>query len=928
MRLLSKSLALLSCALAVPVLSFSATTPTISITPGLTAVGVNQGLQYRATVTGLTNTAVKWEVSNVVGGNATVGTISTTGLYRAPAKLPGGSNEETITALGSDGKTKGSVLVRVAPDGPSISSITPNPVAPGKYTVTIHGTGFVSGAAVRNGPTALAVQFVNSTELIAVGYQATVQLCGFQVANPGSAWGPTAAVTFKAQGAAPKISPARVYVHLQAQQQFTATGAVTYWSSSAGSISQSGVFVAPTAMPASSSVTVTATGPGGPSTAVITLVSGALATITPKPVTLALGQKQQFTSSGATLWSAKYGTVTPSGLYTAPAVLPAAGSDSLSVNGVHGSASASIILTSPAPSITSFGSGGQIPLAMFHATIQGKNFSPQSVVALCGTNQPATYSNGALNVNGYCGTPGPTTLTVSNGNLRSAPFLVTVGLTQPKASPAAARRFLEQAAFGPTPSDAEYVQSLGIPGWLNYQLSMAPVSSYKTVSPAGYDGMPEQFLTNAVEQPDQLRQRVAWALSQIFVTSLVELGPNQNMITYQDMLLADAFTNYRQIMSDVTLSSAMGQYLNMENNAKADPSVGSLANENFAREMMQLFTIGTSMLNPDGSVQYDSTGIPVPTYSQFTVTEFARVYTGWTFAPAPGTAVQWEKYNTGGYGPMVPYTAEHDFGSKQLLNGYVSPANVSPQVDLNNALDNIFNHPNVGPFVCTQLIQHLVKSNPSPAYVSRVAAAFNNNGSGVRGDMKAVITAILLDPEARANDEGGNDQATDGHLQEPALFVAGMVRAFAGQMTIQNYYSWQLYYLGQDIFSPASVFNYYAPNYGVQGTSLMGGEFQIHSPNNAILRANLVTGLFGAWSNPIQSSGPGTTVDLTSLIPLGSNPTALVNALDLTLTHGVMPAAMKETIVTAVTGETGGNLRRVQRGLYLILTSNYYNIWH
>ena len=310
------------------------------------------------------------------------------------------------------------------------------------------------------------------------------------------------------------------------------------------------------------------------------------------------------------------------------------------------------------------------------------------------------------------------------------------------------------------------------------------------------------------------------------------------------------------------------------------------------------------------------------------MTEFARVYTGWTYAPKPGSPVTWELYNTGGYGPMVPYTAQHDFGSKQLLNGYVSPANVTPQVDLNNALDNIFNHPNVGPFVCTQLIQHLVKSNPSPAYVSRVAAAFDNNGSGVRGDMKAVITAILLDPEARANDQGGNDQPTDGHLQEPALFVAGMVRAFAGQMTIQNYYSWQLAYLGQGIFSAPSVFNYYAPNYGVPGTSLMGGEFQIHSPNNSILRANLVTGLFGAWSNPVQSSGPGTTVDLTSLIPLASNPTTLVNALDLTLTHGVMPAAMKETIITAVTGETGGNLRRVQRGLYLILTSSYYNIWH
>jgi uncharacterized protein (DUF1800 family) len=928
MRILSKSVLLLSSVIAACGVSWSATAPTITITSNSTIVGLSQSLQYTATVSGLANTSVKWEVDAVVGGSSTTGTISTSGLYKAPAKLPGGTDNVTVTALGSDGKTKGSVAVHIAPDGPSISSITPNPIAPGKYTVTIHGKGFLSGAVVRSGTVALTAHFVNSTELTATGEQATTQSDYFQVANPGTAWGPAIAVPFKTQGAAPKISPTKIYVHLGNQQQFTVTGTATYWTSSAGTVTQTGDYQAPAAMPASSIVSVTATGPGGSASAVVVLAGGPEPTITPKTPTLQVGEKQQFTSSGATQWSAKYGTITSAGLYTAPAVWPQSGTDTISILGIHGSASEIVKITPLGPTITSFGSGGQIPLAMFHATIQGKNFSPDSVVALCGSYQPATYSNGALNVNGYCGTPGPTTLTVANGNLSSAPFLVQVGLSQPKVSPAAARRFLEQAAFGPTPSDAEYVQSVGFPAWLASQFNMAQISNYKSVSPSGYDGMPEQFLTNAVEMPDQLRQRVAWALSQIFVTSLVELGPNQNMITYQDMLLADAFTNYRQIMGDVTLSSAMGQYLNIANNAKADPTVGSLANENFAREMMQLFTIGTSMLNADGSVQVDGNGIPIPTYSQFTVTEFARVYTGWTYAPKPGSPVTWELYNTGGYGPMVPYTAQHDFGSKQLLNGYVSPANVTPQVDLNNALDNIFNHPNVGPFVCTQLIQHLVKSNPSPAYVSRVAAAFDNNGSGVRGDMKAVITAILLDPEARANDQGGNDQPTDGHLQEPALFVAGMVRAFAGQMTIQNYYSWQLAYLGQGIFSAPSVFNYYAPNYGVPGTSLMGGEFQIHSPNNSILRANLVTGLFGAWSNPVQSSGPGTTVDLTSLIPLASNPTTLVNALDLTLTHGVMPAAMKETIITAVTGETGGNLRRVQRGLYLILTSSYYNIWH
>jgi uncharacterized protein (DUF1800 family) len=379
-------------------------------------------------------------------------------------------------------------------------------------------------------------------------------------------------------------------------------------------------------------------------------------------------------------------------------------------------------------------------------------------------------------------------------------------------------------------------------------------------------------------------------------------------------------------MEDVTLSPAMGQYLDMGNNAKANPATGAVANENFAREMMQLFTIGTAMLNPDGTVQLDSSQIPIPTYSQFTITEFARVYTGWTYAPAAGQPVEWGAYYS--LGNMVSYAPEHDAGSKQLLNGYVAPAGLTPQQDLDAALDNIFDHPNVGPFVAIQMIQHLVKSNPSSAYVSRVAAAFNNNGSGVRGDMKAVITAVLLDPEARANDAGGNDQPTDGHLQEPALFIAGMFRAFGGSMTDQNYFASDMANMGEDIFSPASVFNYFTPDYVVPGTAIMGGEFQIFTPNNAILRNNEVSNLFSQWASPVQDYGPGSSIDLTPFLPLTSNPTNLVNALDLTLTHGTMPAAMKSAIVAAVAAETGGNVRQVQLACYDILTSNYYNVWH
>jgi hypothetical protein len=289
--------------------------------------------------------------------------------------------------------------------------------------------------------------------------------------------------------------------------------------------------------------------------------------------------------------------------------------------------------------------------------------------------------------------------------------------------------------------------------------------------------------------------------------------------------------------------------------------------------------------------------------------------------------VEWNDYINPA-GPMVAYPSEHDSGSKQLLGGYLEASGLTPQADLNNALDNIFNHPNVGPFVGKLLIQHLVKSNPSPAYVQRVAEAFANNGSGVRGDMQALITAILLDPEARANDNGGNDQPGDGHLQEPALFIAGMFRAFGGTMSNQNYFGYDLVNMNQDIYNPPSVFNYYAPSYVPPGSTQLGPEFQILTPDAAVYRANMVGSLFFSYSNPVLNYGPGTNIDITPYVALAANPATLVAALDLTLTHGTMPAPMKQAVLTAVTNDTAGNLSRVETGAWLILSSSYYNVWH
>ena len=897
---------------------------TVKISPGYTSIGVNATLQYSATVTGLTPATVTWQVNSKTGGNSTNGTITTGGIYTAPATIP--ANGITITALGSDNKTFDIVYVNVAPVGPAIKATSPaSPIPTGSYTVTITGSGFATYAEVMEGGVVLSTTVVNSTTLKVQGYHGSPGASSFEVMNPGTLWGPPFNVTFVASGPPPPqtISPTTASVNLGATQQFTSSGA-TSWSATAGTITSNGLFTAPATMPSSSKVTVKAMGPGGTASAIVTLINPNPQTITPATVSLNLGATQQFTSTGATAWAATYGTITASGLYTAPASLPASSSDTVTVTGPNGTATAAIALIPPTPVITGVGPSNQLPLGIFSAAVMGSGFSAQTTAQLSGTPLTTSYTAGIFSISGFIGQSGPANLILSNGSVSSQPFTVQVGVPNAVVSAAAARRFLEQAAFGATPSDATHVQTIGFQAWINEQFAMPQYSNYSSLAGLSQGGMPAVFLANAVTNPDQLRQKVAFALSQIFVVSFQTVIWDGDMIPYQQMLLNDAFTNYPQILNDVTLSPAMGEYLNMANNAAANPAAGTVANENYAREVMQLFSLGTKLLNPDGSAQTNVNG-PIPTYGQTDVTELARVLTGWTYTPTtPGATPIWGAYINSS-GPMVPFPPEHDFGSKVLVGGYMAAAGLSPQADLQGALTNLATHPNTAPFISKQLIQHLVKSNPSPAYVSRVASAFQQSD----GDMKTVITAILLDTEARANDQGGNDLSTDGHMQEPALFLAALVRAFGGQMTAANYYTMDMANMGQDIFDAPSVFNYYSPNYVAAGTGgLQAPELQIYNPNASIVRENDIAALFSQYSNPVASYGPGTTIDLTPLLPLAATPATLVAAIDLTLTHGVMPAAMKSTIITAVTADTLGNLHRVQTAIYLTLVSNYYNVWH
>jgi uncharacterized protein (DUF1800 family) len=432
-----------------------------------------------------------------------------------------------------------------------------------------------------------------------------------------------------------------------------------------------------------------------------------------------------------------------------------------------------------------------------------------------------------------------------------------------------------------------------------------------------------EWWQTAVTAPDQLRQRVAFALSEMFVVSSQSIS-GAAIPQFHNALANDAFGNFATIMKDVTLSPAMGGYLNMLNSAK--PATGQIANENFARENMQLFTIGLDLLNQDGTLQLDGSGNPIPAYTQTQVQAFARAYTGWTYANATGGSPSAFTGTANFAYPMASVQAQHDTTSKTLLNGTVLSAGGTAEADLAGALGNLFNHPNTGPFVCKQLIQHLVSGNPSAAYVSRVAAVFANDGNGVRGNMKAVITAILTDQEARAGDT--NASFDGGHLREPVLFLTGMVRALDFTNTDVNG-SWfnlasQGFNLNQEPYYANSVFNFFPPNYVIPGTTINAPEFDIENTATVTLRESL--------ANNIVNNGLGsfTTSDLTATGVLGTmaaNPTTLVNYLNTLFMHSQMPTAMQTAIVSAITPLTS-NAQRARVAVFLVVTSPQYKIIH
>jgi uncharacterized protein (DUF1800 family) len=368
----------------------------------------------------------------------------------------------------------------------------------------------------------------------------------------------------------------------------------------------------------------------------------------------------------------------------------------------------------------------------------------------------------------------------------------------------------------------------------------------------------------------------------------------------------------------------MGRYLDMVNNDKPDAARGIEPNENYARELLQLFSIGLYELNQDGTLRRDAAGARVPTYDQDTVEGFAHAFTGWTYPPRPGVATV--RHNPENYeGWMALFPSNHATVAKKLLGGVVLPANQSGEKDLADAIDNVFNHPNVGPFIGRQLIQKLVTSNPSPEYVARVAQAFARSPEGVRGDMKAVLRAILLDPEARGDLK---PDASYGKLKEPAQFAVGLLRALNGS-TDGVYPRSAVANMGEDAFNAASVFNFYPPDFPLPGSpELLGPEFGIQNTTSALNREGYVERLVisgGVAADSTVVGATGTVLNLSSLLALAGDPAALVAALELKMIPGGLSAAARTLIVSSVRSVDASDTQaRVRRAAYLIAASPQY----
>ena len=689
-------------------------------------------------------------------------------------------------------------------------------------------------------------------------------------------------------------------------------------------------------------VTVSNPSPGAAVSNIVTITVDAPVTITVSPkaktmrgltstkfvatVANSINKNVNWTVSADSGFSGSAGIIEADGTYFAPAVIPPSVTiTAQSVADSSKSDTAQITLQNPTPEVVSATTPIQAG-ANASLIINGRGFAPGAQVLV--GNMPLNVqwvNSSTLIASGPIQAPtgGVAAVIVQNPNPGAATsnaVAISVLNNVSALSYAAASRFLQHATWGPTPASVAHLQAIGISAWLDEQFA-EPISTYSLPvdTTSGLSTLQEQFFSNAMGGADQLRQRVAFTLGQIAVVSGEKLPEYYEMMPYQQMLLNDAFGTYYTFFKDVTLSPVMGNYLDMVNNNVPSGTVS--ADENYARESMQLLSIGLAQLNANGT---PTTTPPTATYSEDDVRALARVLTGWTY-PACYAASKWT--NPACFqSPMVAVESHHDNSAKLFLGVNIQTGWAEGDLDL--ALQTIENYtpaqsasPNIAPFVSLRLIQHLVTSNPTPDYVGRVANVFTQSG----GDLKQTVAAILTDSEA--NDENSGLAAGQGHLTEPVLYAVSLLRALNATTTSAPL-AGSTSDMGQNLFYSPSVFNYYSPFYQIPGTALVAPEFQILSQSTSFYRANFAyRAAYNQLSNQI-------TVDLSNFAQLASDThkatetaslTIMLNAVSQTLLGGPMTTAMLNAIMPAMLATTDA-MTRARTAVYLVAASSAYQV--
>lgn len=542
---------------------------------------------------------------------------------------------------------------------------------------------------------------------------------------------------------------------------------------------------------------------------------------------------------------------------------------------------------------------------------------------------PAAAALAAATLLSACGGGG------AGGSSGSAPGAgATAAPPPPPPNDAEAARFLAQASFAATAADIATVKANGYAAWLDAQFAL-PVSAghFDWMVEKGYAvdanrnsfaGLDNSLWRKLMSAPDTLRQRVVLALSEIFVVSMNGLPVQwRGMMgaAYLDLLEQHAFGNYRALLEAVTLSPAMGVYLNLRGNQKEDTRTGRVPDENYAREVMQLFSIGLVQLNADGTPKAGGDGKPLETYSQAQITELARVFTGWDYDGASATDPAYVKK------PLVNTPSRFATGAKKVL-GVDIPSTADGPTAMKTAMDTLAGHANVGPFIGRQLIQRLVASHPSPAYVGRVAAVWENNGAGVRGDLKAVVRAILLDTEARSVPTGN----AGGKLREPVLRLLQWARTFGatsptGLWNIGDT-SNPATRLGQSPLRSGSVFNFFRPGYVPPGSTL--GTNGVTAPEFQLCNESTAAGYLNFLQTAIASGVGEVKASYTAEVALATDAPALVASLALRLGGGGISAATESAVATAIVTiaatTDAGKLNRVYAAILMLMACPEYLI--